>query len=63
MPAQPYKATIFDDSGNHKGVDQKDSKSLQAGAKEVYATGKNELKRDTNKTMAHPKLGVKGFPN
>jgi hypothetical protein len=63
MPAKPYTATVFDDSGSHKGIDAKDSKQLMPGAREVYATGKNELKRDENKTKPAPKLGVKGFPS
>lgn len=63
MPAKPYTASVFDDTGSHKGVDVRDTKMLTPGAREVYATGKNELKRDENKTKPAPKLGVKGMPS
>lgn len=62
MPAKPFMKNIFDDTGTHKGTTYAESKLLQPGAKsEPYATGKNSLTRDVNKTKATPKLGVKGF--
>ena len=62
MPAKPFMKDIFSDTGVHKGTTYAESKLLQGGTKnEPYATGKNSLTRDVNKTKSTPKLGVKGF--
>lgn len=53
---------VFEDSGVHKGTTYAESKLLKPGtSNEPYATGKNKLTRDVNKTKATPKLGVRGF--
>ena len=51
----------FDTQAVDKAKDVRDTQMLEPGAKEPYATGKNEVSRDTRKHKPFGKLGAKGF--
>ena len=51
----------FDANADSKGKDVKETKMLEPGAKEPYATGTNVIDRHTGKHKPFGKLGAKGF--
>jgi hypothetical protein len=51
----------FDTNAVDKGKDVKETKMLDPGAKEAFATGTNSVTRQTTKHKPFGKLGAKGF--
>lgn len=59
------RTSFFDANEAPKGRDVRAVKAgISTTAKDVYATGKNDLSRDVNKTKSPGELGgLKGFPS